>query len=327
MMTKNMKKTIAVMTALTMAVGMMVGCGQKEAKKENKSKVKTEVQKKPEVKEADLAEFLTGLDDHYVLQGAEGVDYTYGIVYDKSVVKEVKAETQNVNLEKLGTYKVTYKVTVDTDAMKDYKKAEAEEAETKPADKTDDSLTEVEIEKEVEVVDKDKAQDLADKGEVVWGDSNMSVPKSDGTEVQEEVKTPESTAKDPDKAQTTTKPQDQQASKPQSNTTKPTQNTQKPAESKPSKPAHTHSWTPVTTTKQEWVVDSAAWDEPIYEYRTICTCGADLTNADIGAHYVDCDGGYSNKRVQTGTKHHDATGHYETKTITTGYKCSCGATK
>lgn len=116
--------------------------------------------------------------------------------------------------------------------------------------------------------------------------------------------------------------------------------------SKPAKPSHTHKWVAQTTTKQYpaeghnetvWVQDSAAWDEPIYEWRTICSCGADITN-NIDMHYADgCGGSYSDKQVQTGTKHHPATGHNETKwvqdkaawteTIVTGYKCSCGATK
>lgn len=132
------------------------------------------------------------------------------------------------------------------------------------------------------------------------------------------------------------------------------------------KPAHTHSWEAVTkvvnhpaetkvvhhdaVTKTEMVtvIDKPAWDEPIYEYRTICNkCGKDITNS-LDYHYAfECDGSYSNKKVQVGTKHHDAVTHQEEKTVvikeawdetviikeawdetvTTGYKCECGATK
>ena len=132
------------------------------------------------------------------------------------------------------------------------------------------------------------------------------------------------------------------------------------------KPTHTHSWEAVTktvhheaetktvhhdaVTKTETVtvVDKEAWDEPIYEYRTICNkCGKDITDS-VDYHYAfECDGSYSNKKVQVGTKHHDAITHQEERTVVvkpawdetvivkpawdetviTGYKCSCGATK
>ena len=132
------------------------------------------------------------------------------------------------------------------------------------------------------------------------------------------------------------------------------------------KPTHSHSWEAVTktvhheaetktvhhdaVTKTETVtvVDKEAWDEPIYEYRTICNkCGKDITDS-VDYHYAfECDGSYSNKKVQVGTKHHDAITHQEERivvvkpawdetvivkpawdeTVITGYKCSCGATK
>lgn len=92
---------------------------------------------------------------------------------------------------------------------------------------------------------------------------------------------------------------------------------------------HTHDWVEQTT--QQWVVDQAAWDEPVYEYKEVCNlCGAYYDTADeVGLHILwDHDGGasYSEKRVQTGTVHHDEEGHYET--VVTGYICSiCGATQ
>ena len=99
-----------------------------------------------------------------------------------------------------------------------------------------------------------------------------------------------------------------------------------------SQPEHVHNW--VAQTEQQWVQDSAAWDEPIYsqQVRSICnTCGADITG-NTTAHFKasgrnGCSGYHSETvQVQTGTTHHEATGHYET--ITTGYVCSgCGASK
>lgn len=102
---------------------------------------------------------------------------------------------------------------------------------------------------------------------------------------------------------------------------------------------HTHTW--VAQTTQQWVQDSAAWDETVPVYSTkevaICAgCGADIT-ADPYSHFTrsGCVNGssasnwrYETQQYQSGTEviHHEATGHYET--VTTGYVCSgCGATK
>lgn len=99
-----------------------------------------------------------------------------------------------------------------------------------------------------------------------------------------------------------------------------------------SQPEHVHNW--VAQTEQQWVQDSAAWDEPTYsqQVRSICnTCGADITGnttAHLKAGGRNGCSGYHSKtvQIQTGTVHHDATGHYET--VTTGYVCSgCGAAK
>ena len=121
-----------------------------------------------------------------------------------------------------------------------------------------------------------------------------------------------------------------------------------------SKPAHTHNW--VAQTSQQWVQDSAAWDEQVW----VQDSAAWDETVQAGS-YVQCSCGYScgstgewdahvQAQIAAGsydhsysvvpkyeTIHHDATGHYETvhhdatghyETVTTGYKCSgCGATK
>ena len=109
--------------------------------------------------------------------------------------------------------------------------------------------------------------------------------------------------------------------------------------SKPAaKPAHEHDWQPVTD--KQWVPNivtvQKAYDEPIYEYVTVCKCGEVFEDPqDWVAHNeeyaIQGIGGHNchDEKRQTGSKHHDAVtedqGHYET--VTTGYKCSCGATK
>lgn len=222
----------------------------------------------------------------------------------------------------------------DADAEKepedsgDSKEKEDEAAKDVSEDK---ETVDIEVKKDMTVVDEEKAKDLADKGEVVWTDKNETVSKSDGSEVKEEAEAPASTE---DKGT---------ASTPAQKTEKPASgNTGNGSGTKPAQQAHTHNYNiPITTvrhhdavTQQVWVQDSAAWDEPVYSSRAICSCGADITGNTTG-HYVDCNGGYSVKQVQTGTVHHEGTGHYENRvvqnawdeTVTTGYKCSCGAVK
>lgn len=108
--------------------------------------------------------------------------------------------------------------------------------------------------------------------------------------------------------------------------------------SKPAaKPAHEHDWQPVTD--KQWVSNivtvQEAYDEPIYEYVTVCSCGESFGSGEAAGEHVmaGAEAGEHHRvhdeKRQTGTKHHDAVtedqGHYET--VTTGYKCSCGATK
>lgn len=108
--------------------------------------------------------------------------------------------------------------------------------------------------------------------------------------------------------------------------------------SKPAaKPAHEHDWQPVTD--KQWVSSivtvQEAYDEPIYEYVTVCSCGESFGSGEAAGEHVmaGAEAGEHHRvhdeKRQTGTKHHDAVtedqGHYET--VTTGYKCSCGATK
>lgn len=142
--------------------------------------------------------------------------------------------------------------------------------------------------------------------------------------------------------------------KPTSNTspTKPNNSSNNTSPSKPSntspKPAqHTHNWVAQTKTinhpatghnETYYVTVKEAYDEPIYEYHTVCNKCGEIIDEDPILHCAQCKSSYSNKDVQVGTKHHDAVKEARTKwvqdkaawteTITTGHKCSsCGATK
>ena len=410
------KKVLAILLSMALVIGT-VGCSSKEKPKEE-----TPPKKEAVFTEKEIQDVIAGIEDHYVLQDAKGIDYLHNVSYDVDIVEEVTVDSKKIKVEKPGTYQALYTVKVNKKALEDYLKEQkdakkdlagtadkdtepdaqtSENKDTNPtkedvstseptntdttskdtqtpeapekeddntdfsentedtaetedqkeensADKEDkqneadkkDETTDVEIETDITVVDKEEAQDLANKGEVVWGDNNTTVPKEDGTVVEEEVAAPESNPTE------TVKPE---AEKPAD--TKPSEQASKPSGNSGSsgnkKPSHTHNYNiPITQTVKHdatghydkvWVQDSAAWDEDIYENRTICNgCGKDITgNTD---HIAWCDpGSYSIRPVKVGTKHHEATGHYEnkwvqdkaawTETKTVGWKCSCGAKK
>ena len=144
------------------------------------------------------------------------------------------------------------------------------------------------------------------------------------------------------------------------------------SEAKPSTPntsSHEHNWEPVyetvrhdavTREDRAWVVDKAAWDEPVYTKYYVCLqceygecdyCNGHglrqnefLSFEEKKAHQYNCainGGSCSNSTTRkkiTGYTHHDEEGHYETQTVTVteaydeqklvGYRCSsCGERK
>lgn len=132
----------------------------------------------------------------------------------------------------------------------------------------------------------------------------------------------------------------------------------------PDTPSHEHNWEPVydyvhhdAVIDQVWVVDKAAWEEPVYTKYYVCLqceygeceyCNEHglrqnefLTFEEKKAHQYNCainGGSCSNSTTRkkvTDYIHHDEEGHYETVIVSEaydepkliGYKCSCGATK
>ena len=139
------------------------------------------------------------------------------------------------------------------------------------------------------------------------------------------------------------------------------------AETKPSTPStssHEHNWVPVydyipheAVKEKVWVVDKAAWDEPVYKEVYICAhcrdgrCERCLEYGITEYEYdsidefekhqdacLDEDGScfnFVNYKKKVGVIEHKEEGHYETVTVTeaydeqklVGYRCSCGETK
>lgn len=218
---KNVERTALLAATGVLAVGM-AGCGDKKAPTktdpESTQETKTEDQESEEVSwtEADVAVAVAGMDDVTVVQGANEPNLLHGITYDGDIVENIEAQS-DMDLNTPGTYKVTYQVTVNAEKLAEYLTVddastepvveaqedldpEAEKEATKDDTDIDNAYTvddhpTIEIEKEVTVVGKGTATDLADQNRIVISDGNTTVVKSDGSTVKEEVKVPESTEK------------------------------------------------------------------------------------------------------------------------------------
>lgn len=105
--------------------------------------------------------------------------------------------------------------------------------------------------------------------------------------------------------------------------------------------SHKHTWVDVTeerwVSNSVWVVDQAAWDEPVWTSVWICKCGATFNSgADVDRHLKeaalsgDFNHSYTVSESITDYIHHDEVGHWEDQghyeTVVVGRKCSgCGA--
>lgn len=218
---KNVERAALLAATGVLAVGM-AGCGDKKAPTktdpEATQETKTEDQESEEVSwtEADVEVAVAGMDNVTVVQGAKDPNLLHGITYDGDIVENIEAQS-DMDLDTPGTYKVTYQVTVNAEKLAEYltvddastesvveeqenldpepeKEATKDDTDIDSAYTVDDHPT-IEVEKEVTVVGKGTATDMADQDRIVISDGNTTVAKSDGSTVEEEVKVPESTEK------------------------------------------------------------------------------------------------------------------------------------
>lgn len=218
---KNVERAALLAATGVLAVGM-AGCGDKKAPtktdQEPTQETKTEDQESEEVSwtESDVAVAVAGMDNVTVVQGAKDPNLLHGITYDGDIVENIEAQS-DMDLDTPGTYKVTYQITVNAEKLAEYltvddastesvveeqenldpepeKEATKDDTDIDSAYTVDDHPT-IEVEKEVTVVGKGTATDMADQDRIVISDGNTTVAKSDGSTVEEEVKVPESTEK------------------------------------------------------------------------------------------------------------------------------------
>ena len=205
----------------------------------------------------------------------------------------------------------------ESDSKKDDKKEESKDSEKSDSDskkeeesKKDDTV-DVKVDKDMTVVDKDQAKDLADKDEVVWGDKNTPVEKSDGSEVKEEEKVPESIKSD-STSDTKTDSKKEESKKNETGSASTSTGNKGSGSStagsgnsgssssgqaqQPVQPPHTHKFVPhyTTTTKQtgqEWVPNLVQVGS-----KTVCNgCRADITGNVEHANREHC--GYHSEPI------------------------------
>ncbi len=214
------------------------------------------------------------------------------------VSAEKAAELTKEKIAVLTDGNKTYTAKADG-AEKETEKSKKSEKETEPVKTADSGKT------------KDKNKDSGKNGS--QGTSNQSgttsqKPQAPAAQEPQQPQTQAPAAQEPQQPQTQA-PAAQEPQQPQ---------TQAPAAQEPQQP---QTQAPETQAPHvhTWVVNVPAWDEPVYETKIVCGCGAVFDNdSQWEQHSIDgCPYGYTVTPVQTGSIPHEAT-----------YICSgCGATK
>lgn len=354
------RKTATCVAAGVLTVGIIAGTAFWLMPNSTQAGADTVTESVPEKKhtEEDLEGVVSGLEDKYIVQDSTGIDYLHDSQVNKDIVKYVDADSSDVDLSKTGDYKVKYTVTVNSNKLSSHLKEETSEDK-----KATEKIT---FDKTVTVVTPEEGQKLADEGKVVITNDNQTVPKSDGTVVEvpeKPIENATAATPTPEPEKNSNKGNSSSDSSSNKNNSSSSSNSGSSSSNSGNSSSnsggssssggnnsssadtpvkHEHNWTAITNTVHheatghyETQVVQAAYDEPIYENRTICTCGSDITG-NVSVHYVDCEGSYSVKKVQTGTKHHEAVTKQVwvqdsaawDETVTIGHKCSgCGKTK
>ena len=181
---------------------------------------------------------------------------------------------------------------------------ETEEVETEEPTELAESTEEIEETEVTESTEDEKLAEAEEKAQETSKNSTISNSTSN-TATQSNSAESNSTGSTSNSSTVTTTPETPAAS-----TTAPADTTAATQTPDTTTTAHEHVWVEhLATGHYEEQVVTAAYDEPVYEYRLICNkCGKDVTDDDVAAyHYAfECDGGYSSQKVQTGTVHHDA---------------------
>ena len=213
---KKCKVRLAIVL-MTVALTMVAGCS-KNNDTGAESTTETVVETMKELSEKEILDMVDGIKDWYIIKDSKNIDLSDAVKSNSDVIKKIEVDDSKVDLTKIGTYKVTYMVTVsasaldkpeieskevdeatpdesqsesvnvetkETENVKETKAAEKSNGETESKD-TDNAI--ITVEKEVHVVTKEEGQKIADKGIEVLSSDNKLVEKSDSEETKKETK-------------------------------------------------------------------------------------------------------------------------------------------
>ena len=210
------KKTVRILLAAMLATSMVagcIGCGKTEEPKEDaKTEITVNQEKTDETDDIkELLKYVPKADKVKIVENAKNLDMDK-ILMDavdekqKSQVKDIQCDMKDADLTKKGTYTVPVTLTLKEqadgkDAAKTEEKKETskDKKETAKTESTKDEKAKkpvseknvIQTEIKMEVISKDKAKELADKGNLVI--------QADGTAVKAESKEKDAEKKESEK--------------------------------------------------------------------------------------------------------------------------------
>lgn len=160
------KQFTALLFAAMLTIGSLAGCQKQAANNPEQTKTSVETGKYT----ADDLDGIVEFASIYILKDSKNVNYLFGTEYDKDIVKDIKADSDKVNLKKAGKYDITYTVTVYDDLMDAYlegKDAKTDKTSEEDSKDTAKDTSDIQVAAKVEVVTEDTAKTLANAGKSV----------------------------------------------------------------------------------------------------------------------------------------------------------------
>ncbi len=309
------------------------------------------------ITELALADVIDGLTDHYVLVDSENIDYGYGVTYNDDVVKEVAINSEGIDLSEVGTYNVEYVVTIDKNALEKVKndgqivsdnaeeteteddviveeaepeevEAESEDVETEDAGSEDtepaeEDLEDIIIDKKVDVVDEETADELVKEGETVWTDDNELYGEPADTETSAKTDTADTEVATNDTASADSNKSDGNANSSTESSSSSSNSVSSSSSGNSNSGSSSSESSSGNTSSNTGNSNSGSTQTHTHNYTGTVTKSATCTSNGTKTYTCSCGASYTESIPATGHNwvetYHEATGHYETVKVSDGY--------
>ncbi len=105
-----------------------------------------------------ITSLISGLEDCYVMEGSTDIDYEDGLVIsDPDIITGIITDDSDVDLSTPGVYTVAFTLIIDDDVL------------------GEEPIGDVRVYRTVEVVDDDRAAELAAEGKLIWESNNAVI--------------------------------------------------------------------------------------------------------------------------------------------------------